>query len=172
MSIYWTFPSNFKVDLYRAGWKSDRTFARMVADIGGGQFAGASYEDAEFIIKANTINKVRKRDIQDFLIPTKDASLSIGPDTELDGIRLARGDSLLGGISLFDSWKKAPITSDAWYIVPTTVEVPKGLMVVKANFPSATGAFHYTLGPAERMTLRHFIVLLTPLANNSKIVML
>lgn len=172
MSVYWTYPSNFKIELYRAGWKGDRTFARMVADIGGGQYAGVSLEDAEFIIRANTVNKVRKRDIQELLIPTQDNSSNIGPDTELAGIRLARGDSLLGGISLFDSWERAPITSDTWYVVPTTVDVPEGLIVVKANYPSAMGAFHYTLGPAERMTLRHFITLLTPLANCSKIVKL
>ena len=172
MSVYWTYPSNFKIELYRAGWKGDRTFARMVADIGGGQYAGVSLEDAEFIIRANTVNKVRKRDIQELLIPTQDNSSNIGPDTELAGIRLARGDSLLGGISLFDSWERAPITSDTWYLVPTTVDVPEGLIVVKANYPSAMGAFHYTLGPAERMTLRHFITLLTPLANCSKIVKL
>lgn len=172
MSVYWTYPSNFKIEVFRAGWKGDRSFARMVADIGGGQYAGVSREDAEFIIRANTINKVRKRDIQDLHIPAQDDSSSIGPDTELEGIRLARGDSLLGGISLFDSWERAPITSDTWYAVPTTVEVPKGLIVVKANYASAAGAFHYTLGPAERMTLRHFIAILTPLANSSKIVRL
>jgi hypothetical protein len=77
---------------------------------------------------------------------------------------------LVAGISLFDDWRRAPITSSNWYAIPADVGIPEGLVLVKATRPTAAGAFHFTLGPAEAMTLRHFIVLLTPLANDSRIV--
>lgn len=124
----------------------------------------------EFVIKANTINKVRRSDISPLIIPTEGEEAPIGPDTRLQGIRLSRGDTLVAGISLFDDWEHAPITSCNWFVIPPEAKIPEGLILVKATRPTATGAFHYTLGPAEAMTLRHFIVLLTPLANNSRIV--
>ena len=61
MPLHWTYPDNFQINLYRSGWKSDRGFNRIVADIGSGQFKPVSEEKTEFVIKSNTINKVRTR---------------------------------------------------------------------------------------------------------------
>jgi len=90
MALYWTYPSNFELELYRSGWKNDKSFSRIVADIGAGQYASVSEENTDFIIKANTINKVRMRDVGALLIPSADGTSKIGPDTRLDGIRLRK----------------------------------------------------------------------------------
>lgn len=168
--LHWTYPGSFQIELYRSGWKGDRNFDRVVADIGGGRFAPVSDEEAEFVIKANTINKVRDRDIAALIVPSGDDERPIGLDTRLEGIRLNRGDTLVAGVSLFDDWSRAPITSSNWYAIPSAVPIPAGLILVKATRPTAAGAFHYTLGPAEPMSLMHFIILLTPLANDSRVV--
>ncbi|MCF6250983.1 MAG: hypothetical protein L3J75_06905 [Methylococcaceae bacterium] len=170
MPLHWTYPENFQINLYRSGWKNDRGFNRIVADIGKGKFEPVSKENMGFIIKANTINKVRPRDVSFLILTNENEASPIGPETKLQGIRLSRGDTLLGGISLFDDWQNAPITSSNWYEIPPAVEIPKGLVLIKGSRPTAAGAIHFTLGPAEEMTLRHFIVLLTPLANDSRIV--
>ena len=75
----------------------------------------------------------------------------------------------VGGISLFDDYKTAPISSNSWYLIPPEVPIPKGLTLVKANHATAAGATHFTLGPAEPMSLAHFIKVLTPFANDVRI---
>ena len=169
MPLHWIYPDNFQIKLYRSGWKNDRSFDRIVADIGGGNFPSVSDPiEGGFTIKANTLNKVRGQDVSPLIVPSTGSS--IGPDTELQGIRLSRSDTLVAGVSLFDDWEHAPITSNNWYQIPPDIQIPEGLILVKGSRPTKAGAYHYTLGPAEKMTLRHFIVLLTPLANNSRIV--
>lgn len=168
MLLHWIYPDNFQIELYRSGWKNDRSFDRIVADIGGGNFPPVSDPiEGGFTINANTLNKVRLQDVNPLIVPNTDSS--IGPDTELQGIRLSRGNSLVAGVSLFDDWKRAPITSNNWYQISPEIQVPEGLVLVKGSRPTKAGAYHFTLGPAEKMTLRHFIVLLTPLANDSRI---
>lgn len=168
MPLNWTYPANFQIDLFRSGWKNDRHFDRVVVDISSGQFVPVSSDAFDFVIKSNAINKVRTKDIDPLIIPG--ASASIGPDTRLSGVRLSRGDELIAGISLFDDWTRAPITSSNWYKVPGELQIPEALILIKGTRPTSAGATHFTLGPAEPMTLRHFIVLLTPLANDSRIV--
>lgn len=168
MSLHWTFPSDFQIDLYRAGWKSDRSFDRIVADLGAGQFSPVSNEETKFTIKANTINKVRRSDIGFLIIPNTEGN-AVGPDTRLSGIRLSRGAELVVGISLFDNWRNAPIESNCWYSLPHDVQIPEQLVLVKAARPTKAGAYHFTLGPAESMTLRHFIILLGPLAHHPRV---
>lgn len=171
MHLNWSYPHDFQINLYRSGWKNDRSFDRIVADIGSGSFAAVSEKiDEGFTLKANTINRVRERDVSPLIIPSIDQSSSIGPDTELQGIRLNRGDTLVAGVSLFDDWERTPITSSNWYMIPSEIQIPEALVLVKGSRPTSSGAYHFTLGPAEAMTLRHFIVLLTPLAKDSRIV--
>jgi len=105
----------------------------------------------------------------DLVIPDSLGKKQIGLDTQLDGIRVTGPKTRVGGISLFDDFKTAPITSNSWYVIPPEVEIPNGLTLVKANHPSAAGATHYTLGPAEPMTLALFIKMLTPLANDPRV---
>lgn len=169
MPLHWIYPANFHINLYRSGWKNDRGFDRIVVDISSGQFVPISTDASGFVIKSNTINKVRTRDIGPLIVPNESAS-AIGPDTQLNGVRLSRGNELIAGISLFDDWARAPITSSNWYKIPSEIQIPEALILVKATRPTSAGATHFTLGPAESMTLRHFIVLLTPLANDSRIV--
>jgi hypothetical protein len=143
-------------------------FDRIVADLGNGQFAPVSSEEKKFSIKANTINRVRRNDVNPLIISSNDDS-PIGPGTKLAGIRLTRGDELVAGLSLFDDWQRAPIESNHWFLLPNDIEIPEQLVLVKASRPTRAGATHFTLGPAESMTLRHFIVLLTPLANDVRV---
>ena len=169
MPLHWVYPGNFQIKLYRSGWKNDRSFDRIVADIGGGNFPSVSDPiEGGFTIKANTLNKVREQDVRPLIV--LGTSSPIGHDTELQGIRLSRGDTLVAGVSLFDDWQRAPISSNNWYQIPPNIQIPEGLILVKGSRPTKAGAYHFTLGPAEKMTLRHFIVLLTPLANDSRIV--
>lgn len=167
--LHWTHPARFQINLYRAGWRGERSFQRLVAEIGGGAYVPVSNDDLAFTIAANTINKVRGRDVMDLVIPDSLGKKEIGLYTKLDGIRVVGPKTRVGGISLFDDYKTAPITSNSWYVIPPEVEIPKGLSLVKANHPSQAGATHFTLGPAEPMALSLFIKLLTFLANDPRI---
>ncbi|MEI7868122.1 MAG: hypothetical protein WCI11_09530 [Candidatus Methylumidiphilus sp.] len=86
MPLHWIYPDNFQIELYRSGWKNDRSFDRIVADIGGGNFPSVSDPiEGGFTIKANTLNKVRGQDVSPLIVPSTGSS--IGPDTELQGIQ-------------------------------------------------------------------------------------
>ncbi len=167
--LHWSYPAQIPANLYRAGWRADRTFQRIVAEIGGRSYVPVSTEEVGFTIHANTLNKVRDRDVLQLVIPGSLGMKDIGLDTQLDGIRVSGPKTRVGGISLFDDYRTAPISSKNWYLIPPEVTIPKALTLVKATTPSAAGATHFTLGPAEPMSLAQFIRILTPFANDERI---
>lgn len=158
-------PAHIPVILFRAGTKGDRNYAYAVAFIAGGTAVRIS-GDQRFTLKSNTINRVREADIDGLIIPVAEGE-RIGLFTRLKGIRIAERE--VGGISLFDDPRNTPLREvRAWYRIPNDVQIPEGLMLVKEERPHGR-ASHYLLGPAEDMTLLHFITMLTGLANDPRI---
>jgi len=158
-------PANIPVILYRAGARGDKNYAYAVAFIAGGTAARIS-EDRPFTVKANTLNRVREVDIDGLIIPLAEGE-RISLFTRRRGIRIAKRE--VGGISLFDDMRNTPLREvRAWYRMSTDAKIPEGLMLLKEERPGGR-ANHYLLGPAEEMTLLHFVTILTGLANDPRI---